>query len=125
MKLLADENTHGHITRWLRSNGHDVLWATESLSGQPDPALLDIAAQQQRLIFTADLDFGELIYQQQLNSHGVILVRLEHLTVQDRIMRLQALWPVVEANSAGKFIVITHSKIRVRNLLNPWMRDPN
>ena len=117
MKLLADENTHGHITRWLRSNGHDVLSATESLGGQPDHVLLEIAAQQRRLIFTADLDFGELIFQQKLNSNGVILVRLEHLPVQDRIVRLQASWPVVEANSTGKFIVITDGKVRVRNLL--------
>ena len=51
--------------------------------------------------------------------NGVIQVRLEQLTVQDRIVRLQAAWSVVEANPMGKFIVITDGKVRVRNLQNP------
>ena len=119
MKLLADEDTHGLIVRWLRDQGHDVLWATETLPAQPDHVLLDTAAKQLRLIFTSDLDFGELVFQQQLNSHGVILVRLGHLAVQDRIVRLQACWSVIDANPAGKFIVITDRKVRVRNLQSP------
>ena len=116
MKLLADENTHAYVVRWLRNQGCDVLWATESLAGQPDALLLDTAKEQNRLIFTADLDFGELIFHQRLISSGVILVRLEHLHVQDRIRRLQSAWSLVEANCSGKFIVITDAKIRVRNL---------
>ncbi len=116
MKLLADENIHGHIVNWLRNSGHDVLWATESCSGAPDNVLLEIATREERVIFTADLDFVELVVQQQLNSSGVILLRLEHLPIHDRIARLEASWSVIEANPVGKFIVISDGKVRVRNL---------
>ncbi len=116
MKLLADENSHAAIIDWLRSKGNDVVWATESFQGQPDHQLLDFARREQRLIVTADLDFGELIFQQRLASAGVVLIRLEHLNVHDRIIRLQAVWSVIEANPEGKFIVVTNHKVRVRNL---------
>jgi len=116
MKFLADENTHALIVRWLRGEGHDVVWATESMCGQPDHALLDFARQERRIILTADLDFGELIYQQHLASDGLVLVRLEQLPVQDRILRLQAVWSLIEANPTGKFIVITDRKVRIRAL---------
>ena len=43
MRFLADENMHGGIVQWLRSQGHDVLWATEILQGSDDDALLRIA----------------------------------------------------------------------------------
>lgn len=119
MKFLADENMHAHIVRWLRDQGHDVLWATESLCGQPDSVLLETARVQQRLILTADLDFGELVFQQRLNSEGVVLLRIEQLTVLERIARLQTVWSIVESNPNGRFIVITDRKVRVRIMPTP------
>ena len=40
----------------------------------------------------------------------------DDLTVPEILARLQAAWPVVEANPSGRFIVITESKVRVRSL---------
>ncbi len=116
MKLLADENLHGQIVQWLRRQGHDVLWATESLLSEPDHVLLTTAEEQARIVVTADLDFGELIFNQGLNSHGVILLRLEKLLPLERIARLEAIWPVIEANPSGSFIVITPRRVRIRPL---------
>ena len=116
MNLLADENLHSHIVHWLRRQGHDVLWATESLLSKPDHVLLSTAEEQARIVVTSDLDFGELIFNQGLNSHGVILLRLEKLLLSERITRLEVIWPIIEANPSGSFIVITPQRVRVRPL---------
>ena len=116
MRFLADENMHGGIVQWVRSRGHDVLWATETLRGIDDDVLLRIAQQQERLLLTADLDFGELVFRERLTSHGVVLLRMEDLVVQERIARLHAVWAILETHSTGQFIVVTEKRVRVRPL---------
>jgi len=116
MRFLADENIHGGIVQWLRSQGHDVLWATENLQGIDDDVLLRIAQQQERLLLTADLDFGELVFRERLTTHGVVLLRMEDLTVQKRLERLHGVWATLEVHAIGQFVVITEERVRVRPL---------
>ena len=39
--------------------------------------------------------------------------------VSFRLARLQAVWTTVEKNLPGKFVVVTESKLRVRDLAPP------
>ena len=116
MRFLADENIHSGIVKWLRSQGHDVLWATETLQGVDDVILLQTAQQHERLLLTADLDFGELVFRERLTSHGVVLLRIEDLTLQERLARLHVVWESLEAHALGQFVVITAERVRVRPL---------
>jgi predicted nuclease of predicted toxin-antitoxin system len=116
MKFFADENIARAIVIWLRNKGYDVAFTAEIQPGAPDADWLREAQGGERVIITSDKDFGELIFRDHLNSHGVILLRMEELTIAERIERLQSVWSVIEANPAGKFIVITEHKIRVRPL---------
>src|SRR5688572_6900174 len=113
MKFFADENVARPLVVWLRDHGHDVLYAAENQPGAPDIDWIHEAEQGERLILTSDKDFGELIFREHRNSYGVILLRMERLTVTKRIARLQAVWPVIEANPTGHFIVITEKKARL------------
>jgi predicted nuclease of predicted toxin-antitoxin system len=72
------------------------------------------AERDGRVIVTDDKDFGELVFNRSLNSHGVLLVRLHAVTLPERVARLAAIWPVVEEHSPGSFIVVTDRKVRVR-----------
>jgi predicted nuclease of predicted toxin-antitoxin system len=76
MKFFADENVALLIVQWLRQMGHDVLYAAEADPGQDDAIWLHRAEQSERLIVTADKDFGDLIFRDRLNSHGVVLMRM-------------------------------------------------
>ncbi|HOF89134.1 MAG TPA: DUF5615 family PIN-like protein [Armatimonadota bacterium] len=60
MRLLTDENIPRIIVSQLRECGHDVLDIREAMSGISDVAILRKAEEQQRLLLTFDLDFGEL-----------------------------------------------------------------
>jgi len=57
VRFLADEDLHAGIIDGLRSRERaiDILDAkTAGLRGRTDPALLDLAAQQDRIVITHD-----------------------------------------------------------------------
>jgi predicted nuclease of predicted toxin-antitoxin system len=114
MRILADENVARNVVAWLRAGGNDVLFAAEEQPGAADTSWAGRAEQEQRVILTSDKDFGELVFRDGLTSHGIVLLRLDHLTVSEILARLQGVWSVVEANPSGRFVVITESKVRVR-----------
>jgi predicted nuclease of predicted toxin-antitoxin system len=116
MNFFANENIARAIVAWLRSKGNEVAYASELKPGAPDTDWLREAQDARRLIIKSDKDFGELIFRDHLNSHGVVLLRMAELTVAERIERLESAWSVIEANPHGKFIVISGQKIRVRPL---------
>jgi predicted nuclease of predicted toxin-antitoxin system len=118
MKLFADENMARAIVSKFRDKGHDVMYASEVEPGAADTDWLERAEQDGRIIITSDKDFGDLIFRDRLTSHGVVMLRLNDMTLIDRIARLEQAWPVVQAHPSGKFIVITPSKIRIRDLRN-------
>lgn len=114
MRLLVDENIHSDLVLWLRAQGHDVLYAAETMKQARDPDLLETARREGRVVVTDDLDFGELVYHQRLATQGVLLLRLRGANVPDRIQRLSDVWATVESNQPGRFIVIASKKLRIR-----------
>jgi predicted nuclease of predicted toxin-antitoxin system len=119
MKFFADENVARPIIQWLRQAGHDVISAAETSPGEDDAVWLLQAEQSERLIVTSDKDFGELIFRDHLNSHGIVLMRMQRLSLLERLTRLATVWSSVEANPQGKFIVITEGRVRIRSLKPP------
>jgi predicted nuclease of predicted toxin-antitoxin system len=119
MRFLADENVPRPIVRRLRSQGQDVLYAAETRAQTPDADLPSEAEAQNLIIITEDKDFGELIFRDRLNNHGVILMRMGDFPVSFRLARLQDVWTTVENNLPGRFVVVTESKLRARALALP------
>ncbi len=77
MRILADENIARDIVAWLRSGGHDVLFAAKASPGTADIRWVETAEREQHVILTSDKDFGELVFRDRLTSHGVVLLRLD------------------------------------------------
>ncbi|HEY2012105.1 MAG TPA: DUF5615 family PIN-like protein [Bryobacteraceae bacterium] len=58
MKFLVDMPLSPELARWLRMEGHDAVHASDmALNEAPDQAILVTAANEGRVIVTADLDF--------------------------------------------------------------------
>ncbi|HWA22019.1 MAG TPA: DUF5615 family PIN-like protein [Caulobacterales bacterium] len=64
MKLLIDSCVAGAVTRRLREQGHDVVSVAER-GGDPGD----------RAIVTIDVDFGTLIFRDQVQRVGVLRMR--------------------------------------------------
>jgi predicted nuclease of predicted toxin-antitoxin system len=121
MRILANENISATVIRELRSHGHDVVSAKESMRSAPDQIILRRAVEEDRLVITHDKDFGALAFRWGLPAtSGVILFRLSGdspdadnqrvLNVLDR-----------RTDWAGHFCVVTDDRIRIRPLP---VRDP-
>jgi predicted nuclease of predicted toxin-antitoxin system len=117
MKLFADENIARGIVLQLREQGHDVASAAEIQPRVADSDWLSRAEAEGRIILTSDKDFGTLIFRSRQSSHGVVLLRLGDMPLQDRLALLQKTWQSALAQAIGNFVVIAPGKIRVRNLI--------
>jgi len=116
MKFLADECCDAKLVEVLRADGHDVLYAIESLRGATDDELLTRAFSEGRILLTEDKDFGELVYRLRRPARGIVLLRFD---VADRAFKAPRLRYLLERKAQrlpGAFVVLEVDKIRFRPL---------
>lgn len=59
MKLLLDANLSPEVGRRLKEAGHDAIHVADiGLPTATDPVILQAAAKEERVLLTADSDFG-------------------------------------------------------------------
>jgi predicted nuclease of predicted toxin-antitoxin system len=112
MKLLADENIEPAMVGDLRSNGFDVLYIRETRRGIADSAVLELAGNESRVLLTADLDFGELALRSGKLHAGVIILRLDPLSLKERIRRVLETLKKLPSPPIGMLWVIEPARTR-------------
>ncbi len=118
MKFLCDMGVSTSTARALRERGHDVLHLREKgLRKLPDPDIVEKARQEERVILTFDLDFGDLLTAGLHRSPSVILFRLHNQTPPVVTRRLLALLSERSREiEEGAVIVVEDTRYRVRRL---------
>lgn len=115
-RLLADENVPGAVVAALQQQRHDVAWIHEDAPGSPDPAVLERAQREGRVVVTFDKDFGELAFRRGLAaSVGVVLFRIT-LSSPDHAVRAAVAAFASRADWTGQFAVVEDDRIRIRSL---------
>ncbi len=115
MRLLADENLPQRTVEALRRLGHDVTWVRLEAPGSGDERVLAQALSEDRVLVTADKDFGELAFRRRLPAAaGVILLRVRG-TAEVRSAALVAALETRE-DWAGQFAVVTNDRVRLTPL---------
>jgi predicted nuclease of predicted toxin-antitoxin system len=114
MKFLADEGIDRSIVDCLRRQGYDVFYVIEETRSLDDDILLDIAAEENRILITRDKDFGELVFRLQKAHAGVILIRLEGYTTMERADMVCRLVKHYIDQLPNSFSVIQKGVIRIR-----------
>ena len=124
MPLLLDETFGRQVTQALRDAGHDVLTVRSFMPGQPDSHILMTDAARGRILVSADRDFGDLLYRDQMPApDGVVLVRLWQFKAPAIARRL------VEALDEprtwlGQFSVVLPDRVRQALLPVAGSADP-
>src|SRR5688572_16313030 len=112
MRFLADEGCDPALLALLRELGHDVAAVAEIAPASTDEAILAWGLREKRLILHYDLDFGTLIFRDQLPTYGVILVRIADSQPDLRSTRLQELLQRYdESRLAGSITRLTPKRI--------------
>lgn len=114
MKLVADEGVDWAIVASLRADGHDVVYVAELSPSITDEAVLDLANGDERILVTADKDFGELVFRLRQVAFGVLLVRLPGLSSAGKADAVSESVREHGREMAGTFTVVSPGLVRIR-----------
>jgi predicted nuclease of predicted toxin-antitoxin system len=121
MKLKLDENLSRHLKPVLAGFGHDVLTAAdEGLLSKPDTTIAEAARSEGRMLFTLDVEFGDLRKYPPGSHPGVVLFRpvsLGPLGVNEFIAAFVRRTDL--ASLAGCVAVVERDRMRVRGPTKP------
>ncbi|MEW6572207.1 MAG: DUF5615 family PIN-like protein [Bacillota bacterium] len=113
MRFIVDECTGPAVARWLRQNEHDVFSVYEEARGLDDESILQKAAAEDRILITNDKDFGEMIFRERKSHSGVILLRLEDESAENKIRVLERLLQRYADRISHSFVVTTETTVRI------------
>lgn len=116
MNLVADECCDALLVNGLRSDGHDILYVKDIAPGTDDETVLQMAADQQRILWTEDKDFGELVVRLRLPAYGIVLLRMNPADSAAKLARSRYLLLHHAQRLPGSFVVLDETKIRFRSL---------
>lgn len=122
MKLLLDANLSPEVGRRLKEAGHDAIHVADiGLLTATDPVILQAAAKEERVLLTADSDFGALLALGSLASPSVLLLRsADHLRPAEQAELIAINLPSISAELArGAIASLTRDRLRVRELPIP------
>jgi predicted nuclease of predicted toxin-antitoxin system len=118
VRFLIDECLPPSIARLLRAAGHHCAHVYElGLGGQPDEQIMALADRENRILISADTDFGELLANAPVLAPSVILLRRADKRAESLAAVILAnLDQVADDLDAGALIVISETRIRTRRL---------
>lgn len=99
---------------WLIQNGYDAKTIRSINPGMTDQDILKLAAQEYRIVITRDKDFGELVYMSRKPHAGVLLLRLEDATGEEKRQIIEEIITNHADVLAGKFCVFQRGRLRIR-----------
>lgn len=77
LKFKVDENLPIEVATLLVDAGHDAVTVLDQdLGGRPDPEVVAVCRQEERVVVTLDLHFCDIRAYPPADSAGIIVLRL-------------------------------------------------
>lgn len=119
MRFLVNNNLSPVLAEILRAAGHDVSHVREvGLQAAADQVVLAAAKAEQRVVISADTDFGTLLPRSGAKLPSVLLIRrLVGRRAAEQAATILANLPAVAGDlEAGAIVALTNEWIRIRRL---------
>jgi len=119
MRFLLDANVSPLVAARLTEAGHSAVHVREiGLSDAGDEQIMDVAAQDERVVVSQDTDFTNLLYYRKASGPSLILLRnLPEVTAAEIAELIVVNLPQLEdALVKGAVVSIVADRLRVRRL---------
>lgn len=119
MKFLVDLCLSSRLAEGLCALGHDATHAAAyRLHGAPDEVVLATAVAEERVVLSADTDFGTILARTHASTPSVILIRRASGRRVDEMVALldMNLASIEEAVAEGCIVVFGERTLRIRRL---------
>lgn len=122
MKFLIDNNLSPLLADALKAAGHDAVHLRDlGMQAAADHVVLEQARADERILVSADTDFGGLLARSGASTPSVILIRrlTGRRAAEQAAIILANLDQVAEDLTAGAIVVLHQDSLRVRRLPMP------
>jgi predicted nuclease of predicted toxin-antitoxin system len=114
LKFLVDVGVGKKVERWLKENGYDVMPARVINPKAADSELLYLAVAEKRMVITMDKDFGELVYNSGRLHSGVLILRLDDATGDEKVAVVRKILDEFGGNIENRFCVFQDGRLRIK-----------
>lgn len=119
MRFLIDQNLSPLVAEGLVAKGHDAVHTAElGLATADDGVILQRAATDNRVIVSADTDFGDLLVLHGTRKPSIVLIRRSANRRADQVLALLLVnLSAVETDlNEGAIVVLDSDRVRIRRL---------
>ena len=113
MKFIVDECTGDSVAKWLRMLGFEAYSVYKENRGADDEWILEKAIKENYIVVTNDKDFGKLVYKKGKGHRGVIFLRLQRESTENKIETIKKVLERCAERLPVSFIVASEDFIRI------------
>jgi predicted nuclease of predicted toxin-antitoxin system len=122
VRFLIDNNLSPLLAESLKAAGHDAVHLRDlAMQAAPDSDVLERANADERVLVSADTDFGALLSRSHATGPSVLLIRrlAGRRAAEQSAIILANLDQIAEDLAVGVVVVIGDDRIRIRRLPMP------